>query len=176
MKAVKKSFFRFFDKAILLLLGSFGMFSACNLIETPVEYGMPHADFELKGIVTDDATSQPIKNIRVIRPHFLESEYDHLPPEYKLFGDTVYTDENGKYIFEYNGMGKQYQLKFEDIDGMENGGLFQPKEIEGKFTQADQVKKGSGWYEGKFAKTQDVALDQMCCVPEYGVLSTSFRP
>jgi putative lipoprotein (rSAM/lipoprotein system) len=171
MKTVKKSFFRFFDKIIVLLLGVAGMFSACDNVEDmPVEYGMPHADFELKGTVTDKATSQPIQNIRVVRPFGYEDIYGGIP------GDTIYTDEDGKYVFAFVGFpSEKYQLKFEDIDGEENGGLFQTKEIEGEFTQADLVEKGNGhWYEGKYVKTQDVALERIETeAPLYGC-PTSF--
>ena len=165
MKTVKKSFIRFFDKIIVLIVGVSG-FSAC------FAYGMPYADFELKGIVTDEATSQPIKNIRVVRPHFPGFEHENMA------GDTIYTDKNGKYAFIFDNLSTmKYQLKFEDIDGEENGGLFQTKEIVGEFTQADQVKKSHGWYEGKFVKKQDVELKRIEMVaPEYGVLATSFQP
>ena len=93
-----------------------------------------------------------------------------------MFSDTIYTDENGKYAF--NGSAWKYQLKFEDIDGEENGGLFQTKEIEGGFTQADLVEKGDGrWYDGKFVKTEDVKLEKIdvVVVPMYGP-PTSFLP
>ena len=168
MKTVKKSFFRLFDKIIVLLLSTVGVFSACNTMPEYgmlVEYGMPHADFELKGTVTDE-TSQPIQNIRVVHQFGYENSYS----------DTIYTDENGKYAF--NGSAWKYQLKFEDIDGEENGGLFQTKEIEGGFTQADLVEKGDGrWYDGKFVKTEDVKLEKIdvVVVPMYGP-PTSFLP
>jgi putative lipoprotein (rSAM/lipoprotein system) len=176
MKTIKKSFFRGFDKIIVLLLGSFGMFSACN-DEMPLEYGMPHADFEIKGTVTNNTTSQPIQNIRVVRPHFpdVESECECTPRP----GDTIYTDKNGQYAFAFrDSPGPNYRLKFEDVDGEDNGGLFETKEIEGKFIQNDQVKKGDGrWYNGKFVKIEDAALNRVLLpAPEYGVLATCFRP
>ena len=180
MEIVKKSFFRFLDKVIVLLLGAFGMFAACNNPDdTPVEYGMPYADFELKGTVTSSVTSEPIQNIRVVYPHFSESEYENLPLEYKFSGDTTYTDQNGKYTLAFGGSTwAQHRLKFEDIDGEENGGQFLRKEIQVGFTSADRVKAGQGWYEGKFAKTQDVELQQEIHypVPEYGPPSTTFQP
>ena len=177
MKTIKKSFFRSFDKIIVLLLSGFGMFSACDLFEPQLEYGMPHADFVLQGTVTDEATSQPIKNIRVVRPLFpdLKPECECTP----IPGDTIYTDEKGQYAFTFGDFpGSKYLLKFEDMDGEDNGGLFQTKEVEGKFTQADQVKKGDNhWYDGKFVKTQDVKLEQAAYpTPMYGVRQTSFQP
>ena len=175
MKKMKKSFFRLFDKMIVTLLGCSGVLIGCDWINPQFEYGSPHADFELKGTVTDVATAQPIKNIRVVRPHFLDFESEYIP------GDTIYTDEKGQYAFTFGGdlRGGNYQLKFEDIDGEDNGGLFQTKEIEGQFTQADLVEKGDGrWYDGKFAKTEDVALDpeEYQVEPMYGPPTTSFQP
>ena len=176
MKTMKKSFFRLFDKMIVLLLGGFGMFGACNVFtsgdmpeETPVEYGMPHAAFVLQGTVTGKVTAQPIQNIRVVRPFGYENQY----------GDTTYTDENGKYAYLFGDFPEiKYQLKFEDMDGEDNGGRFQTKEVEVQFTQADQVEKGQGWFYGKFVKTEDVALDpeEFYANPEYGILHTSFQP
>ena len=172
MKTIKKSFFRSFDKIIVLLLSGFGLFSACNLITPEPEYGvlmygMPSANFVLQGTVTNNATSQPIKNIRVIRPFGYNNSH----------GDTIYTDANGKYLYEFGGSTEsKFQLKFEDIDGEDNGGLFQTKVIEGEFTQADRVEEGKGWYTGKYVKTQDVKLEQAYPTPEYGVRRASFQP
>ena len=56
---MKKSFIKFFDKIILLLLGFSGIFYACY------KYGMPADEFEIKGTVTDYST-KPIKNIRIV--------------------------------------------------------------------------------------------------------------
>ena len=90
---MKKSVIKFFDKIIVLVLGFSGVFSGCELLpenEDPVcEYGMPHADYVIKGVVTDEETSNPIQNIRVIRQIYQE------------YGDTLYTDSEGKYAFEF---------------------------------------------------------------------------
>ena len=167
MKTVKKSFFRFFDKIIVLLLGCSGVLTGCEFYRD--EYGMPSADFELKGTVTSSVTSEPLKNIRVIRSVGYE----------KQSGDTIYTDGNGKYAYTFSGFpGLKFPLKFEDIDGEANGGQFLTKEIEVTFTQADLEKKGDGhWYSGKFVKTQDAALERVTyAIPEYGIPTTSFQP
>jgi putative lipoprotein (rSAM/lipoprotein system) len=162
----------FFDKVIILLLSAVGFLTGCDKIGGGIvaEYGVPNADYELKGTVTDKTTSQSIQNIRVIRP--VQS------PEY---GDTTYTDKDGKYHFVFNDFPNDtntYQLKLEDIDGGENGGEFITAEVEGVFTKNDQVEKGNGhWYDGKFVKTHDVVLNrQEMAVPEYGVLPASFKP
>jgi putative lipoprotein (rSAM/lipoprotein system) len=97
---------------------------------------------------------------------------------YPPHGDTIYTDAKGRYAFAFNDTGiGGYKLKFEDIDGEENGGLFLPKEIGGDFTQAIQAKKGDGkWYDGKFIKTENVALEEEYYGPLYGVRCASFQP
>jgi len=163
---MKRSFIKFFDKIIVLLLGFSGFFNSC---ESPAEYGMPHADFEIKGIATDETNSQPIQNIRVIRQI------------YENFGDTLYTDSEGKYAFEFQEFPPSpestFHLKIEDIDGEENGGDFGTKEIDVTITKADQVKKGDGsWYDGKFVKTQNIELEKTYEAPLYGVFSATFKP
>jgi putative lipoprotein (rSAM/lipoprotein system) len=166
---MKMTAIKFFDKVILVLLGVAGFFSGCDINNggNVVEYGVPSADYEIQGTVTDKATSQPIKQIRVVRPLQYAPEY----------GDTVYTNEEGEYHFEYNDFPHPTaQLKFDDIDGVENKGLFQSAEETVTFTNADQVKPGKGnWYDGKFIKTLNMALDkEPVNTPMYGVLPSTF--
>ncbi|GHT04225.1 hypothetical protein FACS189423_06580 [Bacteroidia bacterium] len=170
---MKKSAIKFFDKVIVLLLSCFGFLTGCdNPMDEYgppyVEYGVPSAEYELNGTVTDVLTSNPIPNIRVVRPF----------PYLREHGDTTYTDSKGKYRFAFRDFPSDaYQLKFEDMDGEENVGAFVTEEVEGKFTKDDQTQKGDGhWYVGKFVKTQDVKLDQAGVYPMYGVPSTSFKP
>ncbi|MDR3226893.1 MAG: radical SAM-associated putative lipoprotein [Prevotellaceae bacterium] len=75
-------------------------------------------------------------------------------------GDTVYTDSDGKYLFLFNSSSiNSVKLKAEDIDGEENGGEFETKEVDITFTNADKVTNGDGnWYYGKFLKTQNIEL------------------
>ncbi|GHT41035.1 hypothetical protein AGMMS49965_10210 [Bacteroidia bacterium] len=178
---MKTGCIKLFDKLIVVLLGATGLFAGCKIGEIdnpmdeygvpPAEYGTPHALYEINGTVTDAATLEPVRNIRVVRPWY----WDVAPPE---FGDTTYTDEAGKYHFEFGDFpkpNKDYQLRFTDIDGEENG-TYGFKTIEGEFTKQDQVEEGKGWYGGKFVKTQDVALDEPMVGPMYGVPSTPFQP
>ena len=142
---MKKQVIKFWDKIIVVLLGIAGVLGSCDKPKPEYgmaipEYGTPYVMYELKGIVSDKETSNPIPNIQIIRNNW----------------DTLYTDTDGKYTvkqFAY-GYGMRYSLKFEDIDGEENGGDFETQEVEVKFTQADQVEKG------KFAKTQNIALEK----------------
>ena len=134
---MKKAGIKFFDKIIVVLLGFLGMFYSCR---QPCEYGTPHGEYVLKGVITDKETSKPIQNIQIVRQY-------------------IYTDSEGKFM--YNGRERELRLKIDDIDGIENGGEFLSKEIEVTFTKADQVEKGDGnWYQGKFAKTINVELEK----------------
>ena len=150
---MKKLIIKSFDKIVVVLLGILGVFSSCK--EQPDMYGMPPepyvsgARYELNGIITDKATTNPIQNIQIIRK--IDSKYE----------DTAYTNAEGKYefyrIFSENNT---FFLKIEDIDGEENGGEFETQEIEVKYTPDDKVEEGDGnRYQGKFVKTQDVELE-----------------
>jgi len=146
-----KPIIKFFDRIIVILLGFLG---ACSSFNQPDEYGMPYAEFEIKGLVTNKENADPIQNIRIIRNSY----------------DTLYTNQEGKYVFNFfYDMAPYpenvYHLKIEDIDGEENGGDYKTQEIDVKITQDDRVQKGSGWYEGKFAKTQNIELEYKA-VPE----------
>ena len=149
---MKKIFLKFFDKALVAVLGLVGIVS-CDGINNGTnnlvcEYGVPHADYEIIGTILIKDTKEPIKNIRVIH------QYN------PAWGDTIYSDEAGKYEFNYQEFPLDvHKLKFEDADGLENGGEFETKEIEITFTEADKVKKGDGWYEGKYSTTRDIELE-----------------
>jgi len=173
---MRETVIKFFDKIIVFLLGFSGVFSACDIYGPVeygpfVEYGMPHADYKLKGVITDKETSSSIENIRVIR---------HTNSEW-IMNDTVYTDAEGKYAFEFVDFPplpeKGLLLKVEDIDGEENGGFFESKEIDVDFTQVEKVEKGDGrWYAGKFVITKNIELNRIDVHPEYGVFPATFKP
>ena len=150
---MKKQIIKSFDKIIVVLLGMLGIFNSCK--EQPEKYGMPpveykpYANYGLNGTITNKETSYPIRGIQVIRQ--INSRD----------GDTVYTDVKGQYAF-YNIFSEHntFQLKIEDIDYELNGGDFETKEIEVKYTPDDKVEEGDGnRYQGKFVKTQDVELE-----------------
>ena len=151
---MKKTIIKLFDKVILLILGSTAVLYCC------CDYGAPVDEFEIKGTVTDRA-SEPIQNIRIIKQNY----------------DTLYTNSEGKYSFQFWGP-NQVRLKVEDIDGEENGGEFSPIELDVKFTDADRVKKGRGNKTGDvYVKTQNIKLHRIDEIqPEYGPPAAPFEP
>ena len=94
-------------KAIKCLLPLFGVavFDSCAV---KAEYGCPHADFEAKGVVTDE-DGNAIKGIRVA----LSAER----PDYSYFNtplrDTLWTNENGEYKYEYTLDGEAVYSKYD---------------------------------------------------------------
>jgi len=141
---MKKLNLKFFDKIIVAILGVLGF--SITLHSCLVAYGVPSADYEFKGTVTDKVNSKPIPNIRVI----------HLDR-----GDFAFTNAEGKYAFNYkDDLFDSFHLMVEDIDGEENGGDFESQEIKVEITRADQVKKGKeNWDWGKYVKTVNIELE-----------------
>ena len=146
---MKKISIKFFDKIIVWLLGLGGIFIG----DSCVEYGTRincFRDFEIKGVVTDKVNAQPIQNILVIRQIY---------PDSPNYGDTLYTNSEGKYSFKFQwpsdckGLGT-FPLKIEDIDGEENDGYFESKALEITFSQSDWKKK-----EEKYEIIQNIELD-----------------
>ena len=178
---MKTGCIKFFDKLLVFLLSATGLIVGCQkddpmdeygapMVEygTMVAYGTPSALYEIRGTVTDATTKKPIRNIQVVLPLFKNT------PEAE--GDTVYTDIDGTYKFDRYFLSSDYQLKFEDIDGEENG-TYGYLTVEGEFTEQDQVEPGDGdWYRGKYVKTHNVTLDAPLAIPMYGVPSAPFNP
>ena len=142
---MKKPIIKFFDKVILLILGLSPILYSCE------KYGMPSATYELKGKVTSKNTSYPIKHIQITT----QMKYER--------PDTLYTNSRGEYYYKVIGfpLDQPLYLKFEDIDGEENGGEFISQEVDIIFDDADLIKKGKDkWDNGTFAKTQNIQLER----------------
>jgi len=140
---------------LLLLLGLSGTLYSCY------KYGMPESEFEIYGKVTDK-TGQPIENIRITNQNY---------------SDTLHTNSIGKFHLKFLGY-QGTRLKFEDIDGEENGGEFALREIDVRFTDADLVKKGQGKKSDQYSKTIDIVLRGVDDEPsiEYGTPYSTFKP
>ena len=123
-----------------------------------VEYGCPHADFQVKGVVSDE-NDNGIQGIRVvIKGEYPNSYYSGAVPK----TDTLWTDRNGTYMLtdgqDIGGYAylSSVKLEFEDVDGAENGGEFQKVEIE---VPVFKVKEGDGsWYDGAYEAGADVTM------------------
>ena len=142
--------------SVLTLLG----FDGCVIIGDPgfgrCEYGQPYAEYKLIGDVKD-AKGHPIQGIRVI----------HTPSprdEYGVFSDTVYSDNKGHFEIErlkhdWPDDLKDSVVKFEDVDGAENGS-FKKKELGRSELKIKQTQKGGRWFEGGYTVTADATLEE----------------
>jgi len=146
-----KKVIKIFDKVIVVLLGITGVFTGCKSDCTDngihLMYGVLGTTYEIKGTVKNKANSKSIPNIQITRQ--VNENY----------ADTLYTDSKGNYIYTFynysEGSGYPICLKFEDIDGDENGGNFASKEIDVKIAK---VNKSCNGYGEKYSKTENIKL------------------
>ncbi len=117
----------------------------------PDEYGSPHADFEIKGRVMDEA-GEPVEDIKVV---IQDDEWGD--PEHPLA--VGITDADGRYDIDGGWFGDDnLTVAVEDIDGDDNGGEFAAQEKKIKIDKGDYVG-GKGWFRGKVTKTADFELE-----------------
>lgn len=135
------------NKIIAFLLAFLGFANACNNFAK--EYGVPHADFIVKGSVVSAKDNKAIKNIRLImRDSSVHYNYD-----------TTYSDVNGNYSVKMTGFpGTQTaKIDLQDIDGLANG-EFQPLDTVVEFKNP-QFSGGDGsWYDGKTENELNITL------------------
>ncbi len=140
------------------LLGILG-FQSCNLLGNyKVMYGTPHADFNVKGQVTDE-DGKPVQGARTV----IDAYYgwtDDLGISYRNldYSDTLYTDSQGKVYAGASVFGKSSHITVTvtDVDGPANG-EFEETIIED--LQMHKVKDGDGsWYGGAYEMEFDAVV------------------
>jgi putative lipoprotein (rSAM/lipoprotein system) len=138
MKKIYRPFIKGTNWALAGLLSLLGF--TCE--DAPAEYGVPHADYSVKGTVTDAAgTAIPGIEIR-IKAH---GEYE--------VNEPAYTNEQGGFDVTYGAFPKEkFVLTATDVDGEANGS-FKADSVEVVFSKNDFYKKGDDrWYEGAARK------------------------
>lgn len=168
---MKKVVLKTYGKIIAAILSFIGIMlgnSSCINDKTAPEYGIPNADFIVKGKVTDAANTAPINKIRIVVP----KSY------YPLKGDTVYTNANGEYEVKFNDFpnpNTTFKVIASDMDKEANGGWYVSDTLKIQFTDKDKIKNGEHWYAGTFQKTnQNFALKHET-LAEYGVKPAPFK-
>ena len=132
---------RKYNTLIPMLLSAIGFSTACD--PTPgMEYGVPHADFVVKGTIESFNDASPIPDIKV-----------------KMGYDSTYTDTEGKFSVENSGFpGDQtFQLEVTDVDGVANG-EFNPVDTAIVFNDPEFTGGSGEWYEGKTEKEVIIKL------------------
>ena len=139
--------------AILSFLG----FTGCDAIEDIVypkgEYGMPHAKYQIQGTVTAEETGRPIQGIRVRYSH-LDYVDDDGNKHYSDMGEGILTDADGKVDISDTAFASgqdELEIALEDIDGTDNGGLFETMVLHNEDLQIEFIKDDSGrWHIGDY--------------------------
>lgn len=164
---MKHRIIKFYDRILLLLIGMFPIFSACDN-STRCEYGVPSADYLFKGKVINAITGLPVKHIQI---SIERSDEDMYPTS---ITDTLYTDSKGNYISEFNGFpfsDLKVKYKLEDIDGSENGSYY-TKEDSLVLNKSNWDRSEAGnWYSGKATVNKDFAIQSSDIALMYGVMS-----
>ena len=142
---MKVRFYHWYNALLTTLLTVLGY--GCSS-ESPVEYGVPTVDYQVKGQVTHDA-GMPIPGVRV------KVHHDYFDGRE---GQSVLTDENGNFALDEFKALPNGELIVEDVDGEANGGEFLSDTIKIWDLPKKQVEKGSGWYEGKYEVTANIRL------------------
>ena len=136
------------------VLGALGFEGCDKIIETPCEYGQPYSEYKLVGDVKN-VRKNPIPGIRVVFDRYFEEVEEHAY-------DTLYTNADGHFEKPLRGdyLGESCTVKFEDVDGAENGS-YRTKILTKDDLVIEQTKKGDDhWYEGAFSVHADAVLEE----------------
>ena len=123
--------------------------------DIPCMYGTPLANYKFLGDVKDE-TGKAIPGIRVV----------FIPDEMKVdpwYNDTLYTDQSGRFEkdelkYSWPDEVAKAMVKFEDVDGAENGS-FETKTLTRGELKVKQTKKTTdAWYQGDFTIEANVVL------------------
>lgn len=159
MKSFLKRSWKYLLGSVLALLGFGGCSEEGGFLDIgggEDMYGQPSARFKMLGTVKN-RSGQPVRGIRVVIVPRPENDWEN---------DTLYTDASGhfqkeKLKYDWPDDLEYVTVKFEDVDGAENGS-YQLKELKRSDLQVEQTEKQGkdGWYEGAFTYTADAVLDE----------------
>lgn len=149
MKKIGRRFLKGTNWALAGLLSFLG-FSGCDIVGR-VEYGTPHAEYEVKGTITDEA-GKAISDVQVDLAQRME-EY-----RYIKLGSPSITNKAGHYAVSADTFpGEELALIVTDTDGEANGS-YATDTIAVRFEKKDYYKKGKGWFQGAARKKVDIKL------------------
>lgn len=155
MKQAKSRYTKCLQWVIGSLLGLLG-FSGCEDgifgKDEPMDmYGVPTADYIVKGTVTDEA-GNPIEGL-LVTPYLHYGTF--APSQYP----TTTTEKDGTFKLDtLKGMGIP-PIVVADPDGEANGGHFIPDTLTMKEFEQIKLKDGKGaWYNGVFELKADIKL------------------
>jgi len=165
---INRAFIKGTNWALAGLIGLLG-FTNCERDER-LEYGVPNADYTVKGTVVDKVTGKPIKGIQVAYSWTGPvAMYGTLQTPY-VEKASVITNAKGEYalkdnfsieemIPDDNSIPTFIRVFVRDIDEKENG-LYSDTILNVDFTNAVHTGKQKGWYDGEFTTTVNIELTE----------------
>lgn len=125
---------------IAFLLGVLG-FSSCNRSM----YGVPHAELEATGKVTNEL-NEPVNSARVTLRHKYDGDCD------------TYTDEDGIYSLRLRG--EMFPVDSVQIVVSDTSGVYEADSVRLKvdYDRSDAKQRGDSWYRGTGYIYQDFTL------------------
>ncbi len=137
---MKRNILSFINRSLAALLALLG-FQAC---EFPEKYGVPYADFQVQGKVTD-TKQEPLKDILVAI---------EISDGYSGLRDTLYTDESGKYHWK----GGAFPLDSAKIVVNDTTGKYASDST--KVALSYDRSQAHGWYDGVASAEADFELKE----------------
>lgn len=134
---MKRKTLSFINRCLAAVLAMLG-FQACEKYMVCL-YGSPHADYVVKGKVTN-TEKEPIQNIQVV----VDKEH---------WKDTVYTDEKGEYQWAWDGFPRETNVK---VVANDTTGRYASDSTTVEFSF--DRSKADGWYEGVGTAEADFEL------------------
>jgi putative lipoprotein (rSAM/lipoprotein system) len=149
MKKIPRSFIKGTNWALGGLMALLGFAGAASC-DTAEEYGSPHADYSIKGKVTNEQGAA-IPGIQIEVVKYKTEDYRE--------ADTVYTQSNGDFAWDNSStLLDELDIIATDIDGEKNGS-YETTEVSVAFKQED-LKGGKSWYQGKAEKEITIKLKE----------------
>lgn len=142
MSKLKSGFLRKYNTFLSVLLTVLGFSATCDPNSGRMEYGVPHADFIVKGTIESFDNASPIPDIKVVMGY-----------------DSAYTDQDGNFEVENSAFpgNQSFLLEVRDVDGA-TAGEYNALDTVIVF-EYPEFSGGSGnWYEGKTEKEINVKL------------------
>ena len=157
---MKVRFYHWYNAVLAVLLGMLG-FESCEGSGAD-EYGCPWVEYQVKGIVTDEG-DRSIPGIRIeLAEHHEDIDAEGKRHIYHRGLDTIHTDKQGKYqtmlVSDISCITSELKVIIEDVDGSANGGEFQSDTLIVPNLEKKIVKKGDGWYAGRYELKGDATL------------------
>jgi putative lipoprotein (rSAM/lipoprotein system) len=152
MKKLSRSLIKGTNWALGGLLALLGFAGITSCIPR-VEYGSPHANFTIKGKVTNEQGAA-IPGIQVEVVKYKTDTYQAV--------DTVYTQSNGDFEWNSSYIAGTNDTTFDiistDIDGEKNGSY--KTDMASVSFKREDLKGGKSWYQGKAEKEITIKLQE----------------